>query len=165
MPPRPTSDQLPEELLVLVGKIAIQSVYVDMLLGELLGGLKNVHGQERARTIHILDTRRKTQDAEKFIKANHSGPEGDHVLAIISRAADLLADRNLVLHAAVGFLPEQMSSLQYFPFRGKYAGQPIPFSRETLEPIMAELNQLSSDLLEICFANEFSNSWSPSHDK
>ena len=40
--PRPTASLLPPDLLILVGKITIQAAYVDLLLGELLGGLSGI---------------------------------------------------------------------------------------------------------------------------
>jgi len=68
MQPRPTANYLPTEFLILVGKIAVQSAYADALLGEILGGLKDIKGTERAKTIHCLDTRRKIQDAKPLVE-------------------------------------------------------------------------------------------------
>ena len=148
--PRPLPNHLPAELLILVGKIAIQSAYVDFLIGELLSGLKNTETAKRAETIHILDTRRKIQDAEKLVKTSFNESERASLLYLLKRTGELLADRNLVLHAVIAYREKEMVSPIYIPFRGKHFGKTLPFSKDTLEPIFRELDEVSQELLEVC---------------
>src|SRR5258708_7287197 len=107
---RPTAQHLPAELLILVGKIAIQSAYVDMLLGEFLGGLKGIKPEERAKTVHVIDTRRKTQEAEAFIRANLQGTEEQSTIPLLIRAGELLADRNLVMHGVIAYAAQKLEN-------------------------------------------------------
>jgi hypothetical protein len=157
MEPRPTSNDLPADLLILVGKIAIQSAYMDMLLGEMLGGLKNVTGAERAKTVHILDTRRKVQEAEDIVNAVVKDPERQSLLKLLERSGELLADRNLALHGVIAYHHNQgPKDPLYVAFRGKYVGKPVPFSKDTLEPIFKDLDDLSRDLMAECVKRRFS---------
>ena len=150
MHPRPSPNHLSSELLILVGKIAIQSAYVDLLLGELLGGLQGVTGADRAKTIHILDSRRKTQESEELIKAKFTDPERTTVLATVKKAGDLLADRNLVLHGIIAYRDSNLSDPLYIAFRGKHVGKDMPFSKDTLEPIFTDLDVVCRELSAVC---------------
>jgi hypothetical protein len=146
--PRPTPNHLPAELLVLVGKIAIQSTYVDLFLGQILGVLTGVEETKRAETVHILDTRRKAQQVEKLLK-NES--KRAHISDAAKRAGELLAERNLVLHAIIAYAkPDDWSNPLYVAVRGKYAGKEVPFSKDTLEPIFRELDAVSQELMAVC---------------
>ncbi len=148
--PNPNWAHLPAEHLILVGKIACQSAYLDLLTGEILGGLKGVKESERAKTIHVLDTRRKVQEAEALVKAKFTGQERTDLLDLLKRTGELLADRNLVLHAIVGYRKMELVDPVYIAFRGKYVGKDMPFSKETLEPIFDELVSTSKELEAQC---------------
>ena len=148
--PSPNSSHLPAELLVLVGKIALQSAYVDLMIGEFYGGLKDVREAQRARTIHVLDTRRKIQEAEQLVKTKFKGHEQASLLDLLKRAGDLLAQRNLVLHAIVGYRQMEQTDPIFLPFRGKYAGKNVPFTEETLNPIFNDLVATAKELAEQC---------------
>jgi hypothetical protein len=146
--PRPLATHLPAELLTLVGQIAVQSTYVDFLVGQILGALKGVDGEERAKTIHVLDTRRKTQEIEKLLKGD---AQRASILNAVTNAGTLLADRNLVLHAIIAYAkPDDWSTPLYLAFRGKYVGKEVPFSKATLSPIFSQLDEISRDLMAAC---------------
>jgi hypothetical protein len=153
--PRPTADHLSADLLILVGKIAIQSAYVDMLLGEFLGGLKGVKWEDRAKTVHILDTRRKVQDAETLVPSKLQGSEQQSAKALLERVGDLMADRNLVIHGVIAYPEKALDSPLYVVFRGKYAQKKMPFSRDTLEPIFNDLEYASRELMAMCERHGF----------
>jgi hypothetical protein len=150
MHPRPSPNYLPAELLILVGKIAIQSAYVDALVGDALGALRGIPYNNRSSTIHVLDTRRKVQEAKELLNAAYSGPKRIALLAPLERAGDLLADRNLVLHGLIAYRTPELTDPLYVAFRGKYAGKEVPFSRETLESILTQLDELSRELMGVC---------------
>lgn len=148
--PRLLPNHLPAELLTLVGKIAIQSAYVDMLLGELLGGLMDVKQDERAATVHELSTRRKTEKAETIIKSNINEPDRTELLSLVKRSGELLADRNLVLHAIIAYPGKELKDPLYVAFRGKHKKKDLPFSKDTLDPIFKDLDQISQELWGVC---------------
>jgi hypothetical protein len=148
--PRPSPNHLPADLLMLVGKIAIQSAYLDLLLGEFLSGLNNTPSDERAKTVHALDTRTKTQEAEKIIKTKIAESDRGLLLSLIQRASDLLQDRNLALHAIIAYRKNNLSDPIYVAFRGKYLRKEMPFSKETLDPILKDLDDISRELLGEC---------------
>lgn len=153
--PRPLPDHLPTELLTLVGKIAVQSTYIDMLLGALLGGLTGVPADDMAAKVHVLDTRRKVQDAEKVVKASIEEPERSKMLSLLDRAGDMLAERNLVVHAVVAYKQPEPKDPVYVPFRGKHVGKNPPFNKETLDPIFNDLDQISRELTEMCLERRY----------
>lgn len=156
--PRPLASILPAELLTLVGKIAVQAVYVDFLLGEVYAGLKGVGADERAKTIHPLDSRFKSREAAKLAETVLQVPDRPAVIDAVNRAGELLADRNFVLHGVVVHRdPIANNPPEIVIFRGKYAGQPKLFSRETLEPIFTDLDQVSQELVAVCLKHGFSD--------
>jgi hypothetical protein len=157
MTSRPSAHYLPAELLTLVGQIAIQSAYLDLLVGDLLGGLTGIDKDERSASIHILDTRRKIQDAEKAVKTRVREPDRSQLLSILKQAGDYLADRNLTQHAVIVHRPDDHSLKDpiYVAFRGKHKGAEKPFAHETLLPILTEAERLCSELCAACDAYGF----------
>jgi hypothetical protein len=147
--PRPSPNYISSELLVLIGKIAVQSVYVDFLIGELLGGLTDSAPSADRSMIHARDTRGKTEDAEKLIKSSLTdSPDRAPLLELVKQAADLLSDRNLVLHGLISYRGKELKEPIYLAFRGKHKGKEVPFTKDTLVPIMNDLDDLSSKLME-----------------
>src|SRR4051794_11190550 len=103
---RPSAHYLPPELLALVGQIAIQSAYLDLLVGDFLGGLTGVEKEKRAASIHVLDTRHKIEKAENAVKERITDPDRSQLLSVLKRAGDYLADRNLTQHAVIAYRPD-----------------------------------------------------------
>jgi hypothetical protein len=115
-----------------------------------LAGLKNVPRDSRSAEIYVLETRRKTQDAEKIIKSTIDEPERAKLLSTVRRAGEFLVDRNLVIHACISYKTKTLADPIYVPFRGKHVGKEIPVSKETVESIFNDADNLCRELSEIC---------------
>jgi hypothetical protein len=116
------------------------------LIGSLLAGLTKVPENERPKTIHILDTRHKVENAEEAIKSTVAEPDRTQLLSIVNRAGQLLVDRNLVLHAIIAHNTKSLDNPIHAPFRGNYVGREVSFSKETLEPIFNDVDNLNRDM-------------------
>jgi hypothetical protein len=87
--PRPVPDHLPPELLQLVGKIAIQSTYVDLLIGEIVAGLQAAEtatssgnrAATRRREIETVLKQHHPKSSEERSAARHA------FLAVVSSVA------------------------------------------------------------------------------
>lgn len=153
-----SSKTIPPDILTLIGRIAVQSVYLDLLLGEIRGGLDGIEGPERAIKIHAADARRKARESEQILRS--SGTQEDLELALlINQAGELLADRNLVLHGVPSYSmdDEDFSTPNFLVFRGKYKGTFRPISKDTLDPILKEIEYLSHALLKIAVSRGYTS--------
>jgi hypothetical protein len=150
MASRPSPDYLPDDLLVLVGKIAIQTAYMDYLLGILLAGLKGIAKNDMEKKVHALDTRVKIAEAENLIKTSIQEPKRRLILSILNRASSLSNDRNLVIHGIIRHKDDTLDNPIYWAFRGPYVGTDVPFSKDTLEPIYTDLGNICEELLSEC---------------
>jgi hypothetical protein len=118
-------DNIPNDMLSLVGKINVRWTQVDFLLGELVGGLKGLDVKTRSEQIHKLDTKDKiTQAASKVEAKIKDQKEKDSIIKLISQAKDLATDRNYVIHGLIHQkAPVEKSTFYIKIFRGKYLDQ------------------------------------------
>jgi hypothetical protein len=149
---RITPDVLPAELVLLVGKITIQAAYLDLFVGQLLGGLEGLDGITCAKKVHPLDTRIKAQKILAIINPGDGVPERGSLADLVIRAKEVLTERNLTVHAIIGHAADDdtYDNPVYIPFRGKYVGAKRPFSKDVLAEILSAIEAICTDLLEEC---------------
>jgi hypothetical protein len=146
------ADKIHTDMLSLIGKISVQWTHLDFLLGELLGGFKGLDAKKRGQDIHWLYTSDKIKQIRSLVETTLTDEkEKTSLLALITEIDELSKDRNYVIHGLIHYKAPDAKSPSYIKvFRGKYRDEQKPFSKETLDPILSEINKLCDSMFTEC---------------
>ncbi len=143
-----------DELLTLVGKIAIQWSYVDFLVSEFLSGLKGLDQESRdeIRGADLRGKSGKSKEAADLAKENITDEtDKDNLSKWLGQVTSLAEDRNLVQHGIIVYKDKEGRTIpQMFVFRGKYKKSAQAFTKERLIELLEEISNLSANLLSMC---------------
>jgi len=140
MPKLYTYPATPDEIVTLIGRIAIESSFMDMLLGSILLARLKESGKHNPQGIYALPTKRKIERlGEEF-------PDAE-LKPILTRAEAALLDRNLALHGIAAATDTGILANQTIAFRDKYSEKPQPRSAELFRTILDAVAETSGDLM------------------
>ena len=142
-----------DELLTLVGKIAVQWSYVDFLVSEILSGFKGLdqNGRDTIRAQSLRGDNGKIRQTLELVEKISDQADKDNLTKWLSQISELAEDRNLVQHGIIVYKdPNNRKEPKMFVFRGKHKKSEQEFTKEGLEKLLKEISELSADLLSIC---------------
>lgn len=136
------SPGFPDAVVYLIGQIAIEGAYYDLLLGKTLARLRGETEDIAQNEIYGRDTRWKINQIEQI--PNLPPPVGKAIEA----SKQLLKDRNFAIHGLAGHPTDDMKSERRdFALRGDYLANPIPRDKEWLITILQCLGDRNGHLL------------------
>jgi hypothetical protein len=142
-----------DELLSLVGKIAIQWSYLDFLVSELLCGLKGLdeNSRDAVRGANLRGDNGKIKQATDLLNSIDDQVDRENLRKLLEQAYSLAEDRNLVQHGIVVYRnPKDHNDPLIFVFRGKHKGTGQAFTKDWLVGVLSEMSQLTTNLLACC---------------
>lgn len=135
----------PDEIIRLIGIVAIESAYLDLLLGEVLATTSGGITDGAVNPDYKIDTRRKIQKLEKCSDLPVQ------LSIALQGIPEILADRNYAIHGFGTCGAESFRGIeQHHALRGKYAGKNVQRDAAWLMNLIERISETNQTLVELC---------------